>query len=353
MTRKSITVVGATGAQGGGSGRSILLVAPLLIAIAGCGTTEANPWADYTKVLPEVLAKAIPVDQKKGIATVEVKSGVYVVTDGIWQSAFITTGEGVIVLDAPESYAAKLPEAISAVTKEPVRVLIYTHAHKDHIGGSAAFSKVAGLRIIALESVKHFLAEKNDPNRLLPTETFAKAKTLEMGSKRLELKNSRNYHSDEGDLLVYLPKERFLMAVDTLAPGYVPFMSFDLTSNFHEYMKVFDDILAYDFDVFVGGHLTSFGKRKDVEETKDYVLDVYRTTKKIHTSTDMMAVMAKTAEAAGGWENKYLLFRAFLDKVTEDSAKEIRARWSKRLSCVDVFVESHVRTALVYIRWDD
>jgi glyoxylase-like metal-dependent hydrolase (beta-lactamase superfamily II) len=276
-----------------------------------------------------------------------------VVTDGIWQSAFITTGKGVIVLDAPESYAAKLPEAISAVTKEPVRVLIYTHAHKDHIGGSAAFSKVDGLRIIALKSLKDFLVKKNDPNRLVPTETFSDAKILELGNKRLELKNSRNYHSDEGDLMVYLPNERFLMAIDTLAPGYVPFMGFDITSNFHEYMKVFDDILAYDFDVFVGGHLTQLGTRKDVEETKEYVLDVYRTTKKVHGSTYMMAVFAETAKASGSWDNKYLLFRAFLEKVTDDSAKEIVARWSKRLAGVDVFVHSHVMTALLYVRWDD
>ena len=66
-----------------------------------------------------------------------------------------------------------------------------------------------------------------------------------------------------------------------------------------------------------------------------------------------MAVMAQTAEAAGGWDNKYLLFRAFLDKVTEESAREITERWSSRLAAVDVFVESHVRTALIYIRWDD
>jgi len=312
-----------------------------------------NPWADYAKVLPETLAAALPVDQAKGILTIEVKPGIHVVTDGIWQSAFVTTGKGVIVLDAPESYAAKLPEAIAAVTDEPVRMLVYSHAHKDHIGGSAVFSDVPGLEIVALDSVKHFLEEKQDPNRLVPTKTFSDRKTIRLGSKRIELSNPRNYHSDEGDLLIYLPTDRFLMAIDALAPGYVPFMDFDLTSNFHEYLKVFDDILELQFDVFVGGHLTHLGSRQDVELTRAYVRDVYETTKRVHANTDLMASMAQTAEAAGGWDNKYLLFKAFLDEVTEKSAAQIEQRWAGKLASVDVFAASHVQTALIYVRWDD
>ena len=316
-------------------------------------SAHTDPWAGYAPVLPRTLAAALPVDPAKGYLTTEVRPGVYVVTDGIWQSAFVTTGKGVIVLDVPESYGAKLPEAIAAATDEPVRMLIYSHAHKDHIGGSAVFADVPGLEIVALESVKHFLEEKQDPNRLIPTRTFSGRKTIRLGAKRIELSNPRNYHSDEGDLFIYLPADRFLMAIDALAPGYVPFMDFDLTSNFHEYLKVFDDILGYEFDVFVGGHLTHLGSRQDVEMTRAYVRDVYETTKRVHRDTDLMAVMARTAEAAGGWENKYLLFKAFLDEVTDKSAAEIEQRWAGKIAGVDVFAASHVKTALVYVRWDD
>jgi len=320
---------------------------------AGDNETRANPWAGYDDVLPETLARALPVDPARGYRTTEVKPGVYVVTDGIWQSAFVTTGKGVIVFDAPESYGAKLPEAIAAVTDEPIRMLVYSHAHKDHIGGSRAFADVPGLKIVALASVGKFLDEKRDPNRLVPNVIFEGRKTIRMGSRRVELTDAGGYHSDEGDLFVYLPDDRFLMAVDTLAPGYVPFMDFDLTSNFHRYLKVFDRILAYDFDVFVGGHLTHPGGRGDVELTKEYALDVYRTTRRVHSETDLMGVMARTAEAAGGWDNKYLLFRAFLEEVIGTSAREIEGRWAGRLANVDVFVDSHVRTALIYVRWDD
>jgi len=47
-------------------------------------------------------------------------------------------------------------------------MLVYSHVHKDHIGGSAAFKDIKGLQIVALDSVSDFLKEMNDPDRLLP-----------------------------------------------------------------------------------------------------------------------------------------------------------------------------------------
>lgn len=70
-------------------------------------------------------------------------------------------------------------------------------------------------------------------------------------------------------------------------------------------------------------------------------------------TTDLVAVMSETAKAAGGWDNKYLLFKAFLDKVVADATKEIEARWIEKLAGVDVWTDTHVRTALIYVRWDD
>ena len=146
---------------------------------------------------------------------------------------------------------------------------------------------------------------------------------------------------------------KFLLAIDTIAPGYVPFSGFDLSSNLHEYQKIFDDILAYDFEVFVGGHLGNLGTRRDVELTAACTKDVYETVKRIHDGADMMAIMGVTAKEAGGFDNKYPLFKTFLDKVVADATKEIEARWIDKLAGTDVFTDSHVRKALIYVRWDD
>jgi glyoxylase-like metal-dependent hydrolase (beta-lactamase superfamily II) len=238
------------------------------------------------------------------------------------------------------------------VTSQPITSLVFTHIHKDHIGGSAAFADIKGLEIVALTGVARFLAEKKDPNRLVPTRTFDDQLVLDRGGMRIELRGA-HYHSDEGDLIVYIPRARFLMAIDTLAPGYTPFQGFDITSNFHEYLKIFDVLLKYDFDMIVGGHLTSIGDRSDVEITREFTRDVYETTKRVHRETDINAVFAETATQLGGYDNKFLLFKVFLDRVTARAAREIEQRWKDRLAGVDVFAEDQVRKALLYVRWDD
>jgi len=64
-----------------------------------------------------------------------------------------------------------------------------------------------------------------------------------------------------------------------------------------------------------------------------------------------MKSMGATAQEIG-WDNKYLLFKGFLDEVTNKATKEIEERWIKKLAGVDVWAKSHVETMLVYVRWD-
>ena len=314
--------------------------------------TAGRALTDYAPVLPSMLERAWGIDPSKGVTTRQVADGVFVVTDGVWQSAFVVTDGGVIVFDAPESYATKIPTEIAAVTSQPITTLVYSHAHNDHIGGSAAFANVQGLEIVALKGVADFLVEKNDPDRLVPTRTFDDQLVLDQGGTRIELREA-NYHSDEGDVIVYIPRARFLMAIDTLAPGYCPFMGFDITSNFHEYLQIFDVLLDYDFDVFVGGHLTHIGNRADVETTREFTRDVYETVKRVHADTNLMAVFTAAGQEIGGFDSKFLLFKTFLDEVTAKATEEIEQRWMDRLAGVDVFTEDHVRTALLYVRWED
>lgn len=115
---------------------------------------------------------------------------------------------------------------------------------------------------------------------------------------------------------------------------------------------MFDEILAYKFDMFVGGHLTDIGTREDVEITKEFTMDLYNTVKRIHNNRDATAVTSEAVKTVGP-DQEFLLFKVFLDKVTGESVKELKPRWINRLASVDVWLESHVRTALIYVRWDD
>ena len=306
----------------------------------------------YKQVLPSTLKRTIQVNQQKGYLAKEVKPNVYLLTEGIYQSAFVVTNEGVVVIDAPESLGANIIKAVKEVTSQPIVTLVYTHGHTDHIGGSKFLKDIENLEIIALESTASFLRLKNDPRRLVPTKTFTGAYVISKGDKQIHLSHHSNYHSNEGDLFVAIAKDKCLMVIDVLAPGYVPFKDLDLSSNVHAYLNVFDQILAYDFDVFIGGHLTSIGNRRDVEIAQEYAKDVYETVKKVHTNTNLFASMGATAKIAG-WNNKYLLFDTFLNQVIDESTKELESRWSNRLAVVDVFTRSHAAAMLKCVRWDD
>ena len=325
-------------------------------------TAALLPWAaqaqdldklpDYVPVLPAVKARALAVDPSKGFLVKEVKPNIYVVTDGIYQSTFMTTGKGVVLFDAPPTFADKLPAAVAEVTKEPIQQIVYSHIHLDHIAGAGGLKdQIKGLQILAEEEAARFLREKNDPRRPVPTRTFKGQTTLKLGSMTVELKKG-HWHSPEGDLFVYVPSRRFLIATDTLAAGHTPFMGFDITMNMHEYLKVFDQLLAYDFDVLVPGHLTYLADRQDVQMTKDYALDVFKTVKRIHDGTDQMKVMSAAARKYG-WDNKFAIFRTLLDGVVEQCDAEIQGRWIDKLAGVDVWGASQCRAALIYARWDD
>jgi len=335
--------------------QTVLLTAAATLGLCQYRTVAAadvSALPDFKPVPPAVSARNLPVDPNKGYLVKELKPNVYLITDGAYQSLFVTTGQGVIVLDAPPSYGSKIVPAVAEVTREPIVELVYSHSHLDHISGAPEILKrVPGVKILAEEGVGAFLREKNDPRRPVPTQTFRGQYTLKVGSAVIEMKHG-HWHSNEGDLYIYLPDKKVLMAIDTLPPGSAQFMDLDLTADFGDYLGMFDQVLAYDFDVLVGGHLGFPGTRRDVEVARDYTLDVYHTIKRIHDGTDQMKVVSEAA-AKYGWDNKMALFRALLDPMMDQCAREIVSRWSDKLASVDVYARSHCHTALIYARWDD
>jgi len=335
--------------------KKALFTAALLYILCPAGLSQSTDTPEglkqYVPILPSVRKEFFVIDPKLGYALKEVGGGVYVMSDNGWQSAFLVTDDGVIVFDAPETFGPKIPSAVAGVTSQPIKYLVYSHIHRDHIGGAAALRSIKGLKIVACQGVSDFLNAQKDPNRPVPDETFVSEKTIKLGGKTVEL-TRHFYHSNEGDLFIYVPEAKFMMAVDCVTPGYIPFSGFDITTNFDQYLKVFDELLAYDFTTFCGGHLTSIGDKSDVQMTKEFTLDVYHTVKRIHNSANQQAIVAGAAKAVGT-DNEFLLFKVVLDKITQEAVAELKPRWINRLAGVDVWLESQVRTALIYVRWDD
>jgi glyoxylase-like metal-dependent hydrolase (beta-lactamase superfamily II) len=186
---------------------------------------------------------------------VEGTDNVYVFRYGNHQSMFVVTSQGVIATD-PISYgrpqaAFTYIEEIKKVTDQPIKYLIYSHHHYDHIAGGQPF-RDAGAKILAHKKAKERLAVLKDPATPLPDETMDKKKTLKLGDTTLELSYIGLNHSDSS-LVMRLPKEKVLFVVDFIPVGQVPGRGM---IDFYplEAEQSIKQVLAMDWNTLIPGH---------------------------------------------------------------------------------------------------
>ncbi len=74
---------------------------------------------------------------------------------------FLTTGEGVVAIDAPPTIGDNYLNAVAEVTDEPVTHVVYSHSHSDHIGTASLFPSNA--TYIASEDTAAILRRIDDP----------------------------------------------------------------------------------------------------------------------------------------------------------------------------------------------
>src|SRR6266850_1782639 len=112
---------------------------------------------------------------------VEGTDNVYIFRNGNHQSIFVVTKEGVIATD-PVAYGrpqggAQYVAEIRKVTDKPIKYLVYSHHHYDHIAGGQAF-KDSGAKIVAHSKAKERLAMLKDPATPLPDEVFDQSRNI-------------------------------------------------------------------------------------------------------------------------------------------------------------------------------
>jgi glyoxylase-like metal-dependent hydrolase (beta-lactamase superfamily II) len=147
---------------------------------------------------------------------VEGTENVYVFRYQGHQSMFVVTPEGVIATDPiglgrPQAVTTYIDE-IKRVTSHPIRYVIYSHSHYDHITGGQPF-KDLGARFIAHKNAKAQLERLQPPNIVLPDEVVDNQHILTLGGTTLELIYVGRNHSDNS-LVMRLPKEKIIFAVD-------------------------------------------------------------------------------------------------------------------------------------------
>src|SRR5262249_33411718 len=206
------------------------------------------------RMIPAALAAAalftapeIPKD--KGYAVQEIRGGLYWVTDGAYNTMFLVHESGVIAVDPLPTLGPRYLEAIAQVTKKPITHVVYSHEHTDHIGAARLFPSSA--TFIAQRETAELLAARKDPRRPVPSIQFVDRSTLEVGGQRLVLEYRGVNHS-RGNVFIHAPKQRVLMLVDVVYPGFMPYKNLGIAEDVQGYLDAHRQALSYDFDVLVG-----------------------------------------------------------------------------------------------------
>ena len=241
-----------------------ILLAPITIALAA--------------IIGTVAVHAQPAAQPT-FATTKVADNVYMFRYEGHQAMFVVTSEGVIATDPISenrpAAAAYLAE-IRKITQAPIRYVIYSHGHADHIAGGKPF-KDAGAIFVAHRLAKESLARMNRADIVPVDETVDDMRTITLGGTEVELLYVGKNHSDN-TLVVRLPRERIIFTVD-----FVPVASVQFSNMPDSYLPDWDEslkrVLALEWDRMIPGH-GRIGAKQDVQNLIGYMQDLSAEVKK-------------------------------------------------------------------------
>jgi cyclase len=244
----------------------------------------------------------------------------------------VVLDDSVLVVDSHSkpSAARALMQQIKAQINKPVKYVVNTHFHWDHFRGNEAYTAAwpSGLQIIASDAARdaiesrgiprikrdivdlpkeidglkaslakaadartraaiqdnigqaeNYLSELKDMKGQLPTVTLSRGLTLHEKTRTVEILWMGNAHTD-GDVFVYLPKERFIATGDALH-GWTPYMN---DSYPFDWIKTLKAVEQLDFDYVVGGHGDVMRGKGQFQMWEQYFADLIAETTNAYTS---------------------------------------------------------------------
>lgn len=338
--------------------RTTSLRVVLSVLLSSMGALVSSSVPTYNPIPPKAAGPPIPTDV--GYRLQPFGHGAYMVTEGVYQALFLVTTDSVVVVDAPSTIGENMLKAIESVTSKPVSHLVYSHSHADHIGGAYLLTTGGNVSIVAHELTAQTLALSPDyEHRPAPTITFRDTYTLHVCNQTLELSYSGPNH-EPGNIFIYAPTQKVLMLVDVVFPGWTPFDRLGEVQSVPGVMKAHDQILAYDFDHYIGGHLNRAGTRKDVLTQKEYVQDLYDACVEAillsaqpgNSSNPLSAATLLPPVVKANPGNPWADFRVYLDALTAYAANVTTAKWADRLAGFDVWAVANADVMLESVRID-
>ena len=202
-------------------------------------------------------------------------------------------GDGITLVDAAmdDRAAAALEDSIRARSgAKPIRTIIFTHAHDDHVLGARRFLR-EGTRLVAQANAAGVIdsvlgrakdskggGKTSDPPIIIVKDHY----NLGEGDRAAQVIYLGHPAHTAGDLIVYLPKSRVLFAGDIVSYKSVPWM-LDPGMSVKGWMASVDSLLGSHFEVdsLVPGHGEIGPRVTAAGWMKRYLLDAWGKAQKV------------------------------------------------------------------------
>jgi cyclase len=276
--------------------------------------------------------------------TVEVAPGIYTVTWALspWGNMGLNVGlsvgeDGLLLIDAQDEPAVpRLIARIGAISSKPVRYVINTHWHADHVGGNAVFAK-QGAAIIAHDNTrKRLMSEQPNPlgratqrafpAAFWPTVTFKETLSLHVNGDELDVMHFPSAHTD-ADAVMLFRKANVLFAADLF--NNTDYTRVDLRGGSLDGMiAAYDKLLpTLDDKVRVVPGRGPVGTKKDLVEYREVMVTLReRITRLIKDGKTLeQAIAAKpTKDFDARWANGPIRPDQLVEEIYSDLKRTVR-----------------------------
>jgi glyoxylase-like metal-dependent hydrolase (beta-lactamase superfamily II) len=187
------------------------------------------------------------------IKTTQVSEHVYMLVGAGGNIGVSVGDDGVFMIDSQFApLSSKIIAEIQKISNQPIRFLVNTHHHGDHIGGNVKMHK-SGTTIIAHDNVRKNLDGK--PIEILPIITFNDKLNLYLNGEQILFFHIANAHTN-GDALLYFNQSNVLHTGDTYFNGRYPYIDLNNGGSVDGYIAAAKNtlILIDDNTKIIPGH---------------------------------------------------------------------------------------------------